>query len=93
MSENLSVFVVLEEVMHGLHCASVHRTRPTVSGGEAVHAVTVLGSQSDPDVVYIAQTYDRSNDIHNFAGLYGNYDEARSASGAKGSPRPTKIEA
>ncbi|KAA1003446.1 hypothetical protein FVF58_36995 [Paraburkholderia panacisoli] len=93
MSENLRVFVVIDEAMHGLHCVSVHRKHPTVSGGHAVHAATVLGLQTDPDVVYIAQTYDRSNDIHNFAGVYGNYDEARSASGAKGSPRPTKIEA
>jgi hypothetical protein len=93
MSGDSSVFVVLEDVMHGLHCVSVHRTRPTVKSAKAVHKVTVLGSQNDPEVVYIAQTYDRSNDIYNFAGLYGNYDEARSASGAKGSPRPTKIEA
>jgi len=92
MNGDASVFVVLEEAMHGLHCVSVHRTRPTVSSGKAVHEVTVLGSQSDPEVVYIAQTYDRSNDIHNFAGVYGNYDEARSASGEKGSPRPTQIE-
>jgi len=93
MSENHSLFVVIEEVMRGSHCVSVHRTRPTVGRGEAVHEVTPLGLQSDPEVVYIAQTYDRSNDIYNFAGLYGNYDEARSASGAKGSPRPAKIEA
>jgi hypothetical protein len=93
MNENLRVFVVIEEAMHGLHCARVHRSHPKVSAGEAAHEVTVLGSQNDPEVVYIAQTYDRSNYIHNFAGVYGNYDEARLASGAKGSARPIKIEA
>jgi hypothetical protein len=93
MSENMSVFVVIDEAMRGLHCVSVHRARPNVGGGHAVHKVSVLGPQTDPEVVYVARTYDRSNDIHNFAGVYGNYDEARSVSGAKGAPLPTKIEA
>lgn len=93
MSENMSVFVVIDEAMRGLHCVSVHRAPPNVSGGHAVHEVSVAGSQIDPELVYIARTYDRSNDIHNFAGVYGNYDDARSASGPKGSPLPTKIEA
>jgi hypothetical protein len=93
MSKNMRVFVVIDEAMRGVHCLSVHRTRPNLSGGHAVQEVSVVGSQIDPEVVYIARTYDSSNDIHNFSGVYGNYDEARSASGAKGSPLPTKIEA
>lgn len=93
MSENMSVFVVLDEAMRGLNCVSVHRTQPDVTGSHAVRQVSVVGSQTDPKVVYLARTYDRSNDIYNFAGVYGNYDDARSASGQKGSPLPTSIEA
>lgn len=93
MSENLKVFVVIAEAMRGLHFVSVHRARPIVSDSNAAHQVTVVGQQVDPDVVYIAQTYDRSMDIHNFAGVYGNYDDARSASGQKGSTLQVKIAA
>ncbi|WP_429484681.1 hypothetical protein [Paraburkholderia youngii] len=89
----MSVFVVIAEAMCGVQFVSVHRVRPDVSGGDTVSEVSVVGQQIDPEVVYIAQTYDRSMDIHNFAGVYGNYDDARSASGQKGSTLQMKIEA
>jgi hypothetical protein len=79
--------------MRGLQFVSVHRARPGVSGGETTYEHVVVGPQVDPEVVYFARTYDRSMDIHNFAGVYGNYDDARSASGPRGSPLQTKIDA
>lgn len=91
MAEHMKVFVVVAEAMRGLRFVSVHRTRPDVCDGNTAHQATVVGHQSDPEVVYIAQTYDRSMDVHNFEGVYGNYDEARSASGYKGSTLQTKI--
>ncbi|CAN7781023.1 hypothetical protein LJR296_008004 [Cupriavidus necator] len=87
----MKAFVVIAGAMRGVQFVSVHRTRPDVGGGDTVHEVSVVGQQIDPEVVYIAQTYDRSMDIHNFAGVYGNYDDARSASGPKGTPLQKKI--
>lgn len=72
--------------MGGVQFVSVHRSQPSVGGARLVQEMTVVGQQSDPDVVYVAQTYDRSLDIHNFEGLYGNYADAHSASGPKGRP-------
>lgn len=54
--------------MGGIQFMSVHRSPPIVSGTRFVQEMTVVGQQSDPDVVYVAQTYDRSLDIHNFCG-------------------------
>ncbi|MBB1636089.1 hypothetical protein [Cupriavidus sp. UME77] len=87
----MKTFVVIDDAMRGVQFVSVHRERPNVGSGNSVLEVGVVGRQTDPEIVYIAQTYDRSMDAHNFAGVYGNYDDARSASGQKGSPLQKKI--
>jgi len=87
----MKTFVVIDNAQRGVQFVSVHRERPNVDSGDTVLEVIVVGRQSDPEVVYIARTYDRSMDVHNFAGVYGNYDDAHSASGQKGSPLQKKI--
>lgn len=87
----LSVFVVLEDAMGGDVYSGTHRTRPEGQTGKRVLNSTAVGEQSDPHVVYIAQIYDRTMDVHRFAGVYGNYEAARSASGPKGSTLTVNI--
>ncbi|MFM0008254.1 hypothetical protein PQR57_46050 [Paraburkholderia dipogonis] len=87
----MKAFVVIDGAKRGGQFVSAHRARPDVDSGNTVLEVTVVGPQIDPEIVNIARTYDRSTDTHNFAGVYGNYDDARSASGQKGSPLQTKI--
>ncbi len=53
--------------------------------------VKVVGAQADPQLVYIAQTYDRTMDVHRFEGVYGDYETADRASGPQGSPLGVKI--
>jgi hypothetical protein len=81
----MKVFVVIAHAMGGEQFVSVHRARPDVGQGSRVLEVNIVGTQTDPEVVYIAQTYDRTMDVHNFEGVYGDYDRARQASGPKGS--------
>lgn len=91
----MKVFVVLSNAMGGVRSSGVYRTRDAADlraseniFGTDVRTIDfeVIGIQSDPNVVYIAQTYDRIMDIHNFEGVYGNYDDASRASGSKGQP-------
>jgi hypothetical protein len=44
----------------------------------------VVGAEADCNFVYIAQTYDRTMDVHRFEGVYGDYEMARRASGPQG---------
>ncbi|TES60687.1 hypothetical protein E2P84_44110 [Burkholderia cepacia] len=80
----MKVFVTLANAMGGLDFRGAHRTAPEPKAGERVLEVAVIGNQPDPQVVYIAQTYDRSMDVHNFEGVYGDYEPARAASGPRG---------
>lgn len=87
----MKVFVVIDDAMGGDQYAGVHRTRPAARQGVRVLEVKVVGAQTDPEFVYIAQTYDRTMDVHRFEGVYGDYETAHRASGQKGSPLGVKI--
>ncbi|WP_157643744.1 hypothetical protein [Burkholderia ubonensis] len=87
----MKVFVVLANSMGGVQFVRVHRVPPDVGTGASVLEVNVVGVQPDPTVVYIAQTYDRAMDVHNFEGVYGDYDSARIASGPRGQALTVKI--
>ncbi|MGF6604952.1 hypothetical protein P3T23_009708 [Paraburkholderia sp. GAS448] len=87
----MNVFVVIEDAMGGDQYAGVHRVRPGVGSGARVLDVKVVGPQADQQMVYIAQTYDRTMDVHRFEGVYGDYDSARRASGPKGMPLSVPI--
>lgn len=80
----MKVFVVIDDAMGGDVFSSVHRTRPEDRPGATVREVTVIGTQADSEFVYIAQTYDRTMDVHRFKGAYGDYEAANLASGPKG---------
>ncbi|WP_155768292.1 hypothetical protein [Burkholderia vietnamiensis] len=87
----MKVFVVIDDAMGGDQYAGVHRTRPDARPGARVVEVKVVGAQADPQLVYIAQTYDRTMDVHRFEGVYGDYGTADRASGPQGSPLGVKI--
>jgi hypothetical protein len=87
----MHVFVVIDDAMGGDQYAGVHRTRPDDRPGTKVREVKVVGVQPDPEFVYVAQTYDRTWDVHRFEGVYGDYETAKRASGPKGSPLSIKI--
>ncbi|MGF6995504.1 hypothetical protein [Paraburkholderia sp. GAS32] len=87
----MKVFVVIDDAMGGDQYAGVHRAQPDARPGARVIEVKVVGAQTDPEFVYIAQTYDRTMDVHRFEGVYGDYQSAHRASGPKGSPLSIKI--
>ena len=80
----MKVFVVIDDAMGGDQYAGVHRTQPDARPGAKVIEVKVLGAQTDPQFVYIAQTCDRTMDVHRFEGAYGDYETAKRASGPQG---------
>lgn len=89
----MNVFVVLMNAMGGTQhvaiCATESEADQRAASNEVgtntrVVQLPVLGPQSEPNVVYVAQTYDRSWDTHNFEGVYGNYESASKASGPQG---------
>ncbi|EPX96160.1 MULTISPECIES: hypothetical protein [Ralstonia] len=87
----MKVFVVIDDAMGGNQYAGVHRARPDVRQGNWVTEVNVVGVQTDPEFVYVAQTYDPGMDVHRFEGVYGNYDSAHHASGQRGLALRIKI--
>ncbi|MGA4114165.1 hypothetical protein ACI2TD_18070 [Ralstonia nicotianae] len=87
----MKVFVVIDDAMGGNQYAGVHRDRPDARPGTWVLEVNVVGVQTDPQFVYIAQTYDPTMDVHRYEGVYGDYDSARCASGQRGSTLSIKI--
>lgn len=80
----MNVFVVIDDAMGGDQYAGVHRTQPDPRPGARVVEIEVAGTQPDPHLVYVAQIYDRTMDVHRFAGVYGDYEAAHRASGPKG---------
>ncbi|HDR9758753.1 hypothetical protein KDX16_32195 [Burkholderia vietnamiensis] len=87
----MNVFVIIGDAMGGEQYAGVHLTRPDDRPGSQVREVKVVGPQSDPQFVYVAQTYDRTMDVHRFEGVYGDYQTADRASGPKGVTFEVKI--
>ncbi|MEX3694211.1 hypothetical protein AB3X91_37845 [Paraburkholderia sp. BR14263] len=77
----MNVFVAIDDAMGGDQYASVRRTRPDDRPGAKVREVKVVGAQTGPQFVYVAQTYDRTMDVHRFEGVYGDYETADRASG------------
>jgi hypothetical protein len=80
----MKVFVVIDDAMGGNVFNSVHRTRPDDRLGAKVREVTAVGAKTDSKFVYIAQTCDRTMDVHRFEGAYGDYETAKRASGPQG---------
>lgn len=87
----MQVFVVIADAMGGEQFVGAHRARPDAGTAVRVLEVKVIGPQPDSEFVYIAQTYDRTMDVHNFKGVYGDYESARGASGPQGSTLEVKI--
>jgi len=80
----MKVFVVIEDAMGGNVFASVHRTLPADRPRAHVLEVPVVGAQADCKFVYVAQTYDRTMDVHRFEGVYCDDEMARRAAGPQG---------
>lgn len=72
-------------------CANEHLAKGVFGATPRVVELDVNCTQLDPNVVYVAQTYNRAMDIHDFEGVYGNYDSALHASGPKGQPLMIKL--
>ena len=87
----MKVFVVIDDAMGGNVYAGLQEFRPDAGAGKKVIEVNVVGAQSDPGYVYVAQTYDRAMDVHRFEGVYGSYESARHASGQNGSTLSVKL--
>lgn len=91
----MKVFVVLINAMGGVQHAGVHTTHAeadkraaeiVVGSNPRVVEFVVRGDQDEVNVIFITQTYDRTMDIHNFEGVYGNHESAMHASGPQGQP-------
>jgi len=91
----MKVHVVLADAMGGVqYCGafttSTQANQRLIEGvfGKSPRDVecSVTGVHPDPNVVFFAQTYNRTMDIHDFEGVYGNHDSALLASGLKGQP-------
>lgn len=87
----MNVFVVLDNAMGGDQYAGVHRVRPEDRLGSRIIEVEVIGAQTDPQVVFIAQTLDPTMDVHRFKGVYGDFETAHRASGQRGSTLTIEI--
>ncbi|WP_241294351.1 hypothetical protein [Burkholderia stabilis] len=87
----MNVFVVLDNAMGGDQYAGVHRVRPMDRLGSRVIEVEVIGAQTDPEFVFIAQTLDPTMDVHRFKGVYGDFETAHRASGQRGSTLTIEI--
>jgi hypothetical protein len=49
-----------------------------------VEEVRVVGDQPEQNVVFAAEYYDRTFDVHFFEAVYGSYEAARKVVGGKG---------
>lgn len=87
----MKVYVVVADAMGGTSFVGAYRTRPNAQAGQRILEVSVLGVQPDPTYVYIAQTYDRTMDVFNFEGVYGNYEITLQRRGQDGSTLNVEI--
>lgn len=96
----MNVFVVLVDAMGGVQFVGVSATETgandrlcqvTFGGNPRVVEVAVLGEQPDPKVVYTAEYYEPSYDMHFFEAIYGNSDAARRAAGKHGFAIPREL--
>lgn len=86
----MNVFVVLVDAMGGTQFVGVSATRTgatelldkvTFGTNRRVVEVAVLDEQPDPRIVYTAEHYEPSFDMHFFEAVYGNSDAARRSTG------------
>lgn len=89
----MKVHVVLANAMGGVqYCgafasspdASQHLAKGVFGNNPRIVEFDVEGPQPDAKVVFVAQTYNATMDVHDFEGVYGNFESAQRASGAKG---------
>ena len=91
----MKIHIVLANAMggvqyYGAYASSSEANNHLAQGvfGQSPRVVDfeVEGPQPEPNVVYVAQTYNPTMDVHDFEGVYGNYESAQRASGPKGQP-------
>lgn len=89
----MKVHVVLADAMGGVQYnrvfaskaeADQHLAKGVFGKFPRVVEFDVKGAHPDPKVVYVAQTYNRTMDTHEFEGVYGTFENAQIASGPKG---------
>lgn len=90
----MNVHVVLANAMGGIQYCGVFGSRAEAEQrlnkgvfGQNPRVVecTVEGMQLKPNVVYVAQTLNPTMEVHDFVGVYGNFESAQQASGPGGS--------
>ncbi|HXU94083.1 MAG TPA: hypothetical protein VFP33_10575 [Gallionella sp.] len=89
----MEVFVIVTHYMNGIGesgvfasmgDANAHIAKQQMGGDPMVVKCNVVGELDDKSTVFTASTYDHSNDIHNFKGVFGNFEQAKIAAGEKG---------
>jgi hypothetical protein len=91
----MKVYVVLTNAMGGVQYggafassleAHQHLTQGVFGSNPRVIEFDVGGVQAEQNVVYVAQTYNPTMDVHDFEGVYGSFESAKCAGGLKGLP-------
>lgn len=89
----MEVFVLITRYMNGVQESGVfasfqdagsHLVENKIGGRPEVIRCNVIGELTENNTVFTASSYDLSNDIHNFQGVYGSYDLAKNSVGDKG---------
>lgn len=89
----MKVFVVVSRYMFGVQDCAIYTSRKSaeqhikdndIGGNPDVIESEVFGEPEKENTVYSASYYDEPHDIHILEGIYGTYDQAKSAAGDRG---------
>jgi len=89
----MQVYVVVSRYMVGVQDCAIYDNRESalkhiegneIGGNPDVIKLEVFGELEKDNHVFTSSYYDPSHDSHILEGIYGNYENAKSASGEKG---------
>ncbi|MDA3926398.1 MAG: hypothetical protein PF904_17045 [Kiritimatiellae bacterium] len=89
----MKVYAIVVHYMNGSDAVAVFSTLETANkylerhddgGSPEIVEKQVQGELEEENKVFIAHSYDKVFDIHNFVGVYFNFEEANKAAGEKG---------
>lgn len=89
----MQVYVVVSRYMFGVQDCAIYDNRKSalkhiedneIGGNPDVIKSEVFGDLEKDNHVFTASYYDPSHDVHILEGIYGNYEQAKSASGENG---------
>lgn len=97
----MQVFVVVTCYMHGIQdervffsweSANRYVSERGQEGNPNIIEFSVIGEMEDPGKVYTASWYDRDNDANHLQGVYGNFEQAKQATGERCPVRTHSVE-